>query len=488
MEPAQIIESVNRENTELQDQKHQLLAKLQETEDQLSKARTLNDTYQYEVQAQAFQMYVANETITNLNHHTYFLQSYIGRIEQQSDQAMRACRDATEYYEREIAAGRWSGYQWSQEAVNLSSSARNLHHNAFANFKASNTSDEQKKDLIQKIMEIESTVLLKEIEKNHLKHTLEENRTRLKQVCNTSSKMIETRNDLNRKLAETNVVLRSKAGKNARALRMAKKEKESLQKKIEDAEEELQKCRETEEQLNEAIEREVQLQRECQLSLAEVENLQMSNDFYKHEDANQTQAITSLKRLVTNLQKTERKEGYTKTIANYKADIGRLVAKQAQLEDEIQKQKCIVTKSLAKMMEQVEITKEAKKEAAAYRGHALATTHSLLVSLSHTKFEVAIKIVDNVFERLKDIDSKEKATRAIHTINGYLERQSKTVEDYTANVMSNSTEVQELIRDLESCIPKEARPGDLVNFIEYVRGLQHKLEAEAKQRKNKLNV
>ncbi|KAJ5028963.1 hypothetical protein J3E73DRAFT_408089 [Bipolaris maydis] len=471
MEPAQIIESVNRENAELQNQKHQLLANLQETEDQLSKARTLNDTYQYEVQAQAFQMYVANETITNLNHHIYFLQSYIGRVKQQSDQAMRACRDATD-----------------QEAANLSSSARNLHHNAFANFKASNTSDEQKKDLIQKIMEIESTVLLKEIEKNHLKHTLEENRTRLKQVCNTSSKMIETRNDLNRKLAETNVVLRSKAGKNARALRMAKKEKESLQKKIEDAEEELQKCRETEEQLNEAIEKEVQLQRECQLSLAEVENLRMSNDFYKHEDANQTQAITSLKRLVTNLQKTERKEGYTKTIANYKADIGRLVAKQAQLEDEIQKQKCIVTKSLAKMMEQVEITKEAKKEAAAYRGHALATTHSLLVSLSHTKFEVAIKIVDNVFERLKDIDSKEKATRAIHTINGYLERQSKTVEDYTANVMSNSTKVQELIRDLQSCIPKEARPGDLVNFIEYVRGLQHKLEAEAKQRKNKLNV
>ncbi|KAJ6284228.1 hypothetical protein J3E71DRAFT_377810 [Bipolaris maydis] len=279
-------------------------------------------------------MYVANETITNLNYHIYFLQT------------MRACRDATEYYEREIAAGRCS-------------SARNLYYNAFANFKASNTSDEQKKDLIQKIMEIEST-------------------------------MIETRNDLNRKLVEINVVLRSKVGKNARALRMAKKEKESLQKKIEDAEEELQKCRETED----------------------------------------------LKRL-------------------------------AQLEDEIQKQK-------------FEITKEAKKEAAAYRGHALATTHSLLVSLSHTKFEVAIKIVDNVFERLKDIDSKEKATRAIHTINGYLERQSKTVEDYTANVMSNSTEVQELIRDLQSCIPKEARPGDLVNFIEYVRGLQHKLEAEAK--------
>ncbi|KAJ6280872.1 hypothetical protein J3E71DRAFT_362279 [Bipolaris maydis] len=478
MELAEIIASVNRENTELQNQNLQLLGKLQETQDQLSQVLTLNDTFQNIFQAQACEIFAANESITTLNHYIYFLQN----------QAMRACRQTTEYYEREIAAGSWSGHQWSQEAAHLSSSARNLHHNAFANFKASNTSDEQKKDLIQRIMEIESTVMLKEIEKNHLKHTLEENRARLKQVCNTSSKMIETRNDLNRKLAETNVVLRSKAGKNAHALRMAKMERESLQKKIEDAEEELQKCRETEEQLNKAIEREVQLQHECQLSLAEIENLRISNDFYKHEDANQTQAIASLKRLVANLQKTERKEGYTKTIANYKADIGRLVANKTQLEDEIRKQKSIATNSLAKMMEQVEITKEVKKEAATYKGHALATTHSLLVSLSHTKSEVAIKIVDTVFEGLKDIDCKEKATRAIHTINGYLERQSKTVEDYTANVMSSSAEVQELIEDLQNQTPKEARPDELKGFIGYVRGLQHKLKVEAAQRRNKLDV
>ncbi|EUC27711.1 hypothetical protein COCCADRAFT_30864 [Bipolaris zeicola 26-R-13] len=476
MEPAEIIASVNRENTELQNQNDRLLGKIKEIQTQLSEAHTLNNMFQHTFQAQAFEIYTAAETINNLHHHIDFLQSYLAHVEHQSEQAMLACRQTTEYYEREIAAGSWSRHQWSQEAANLSSSARDLHHSAFANFKASNTSDEQKKDLIQKIMEIESTILLKEIEKNNLKHTLEDNRARLKKVCITSSKMIETRNELNRKLAETNVMLRSKAGKSAHALRIAEKEKESLQKKIEDAGEELQKCREIEEQLNKAIERELQLQRECQLSLAEVENFRMSNDFYKHEDANQTQAITSLKRLVANLQKTERKEGYTKIIANYKADIGRLVANQTQLEEEIQKQKCIVTKSLAKMMEQVEITKEAKKEAAAYRGHALATTHSLLVSLSHTKFEVAIKIVDNVFERLKDIDSKEKATRAIHTINGYLERQSKTIDDYTANVISSSAEVRELIRDLQNQTPKEAKPHELKDFIAYVRGLQHRLE------------
>ncbi|EUC40882.1 hypothetical protein COCMIDRAFT_30250 [Bipolaris oryzae ATCC 44560] len=424
MEPAEIIASVNRENTELQNQNHRLLSKIQEIQDQLSEAP---------------------------------------HVEHQSDQAMLACRQTTEYYEREIAAGSWSGHRWSQEAANLSSSAKDLHHSAFANFKASNISDEQKKDLIQKIMEIEST------------HALEDNRARLKKVCIISSAIIETRNDLNRKLAETNVMLRSKAGKSAHALSMARKEKSTLQKKIEDTEEELKKCRETEEQLSKAIKREVQLERECQLSLAEAEGLRISNDFYKREDADQTQTISSLKRLVANLQSTERNEGFTKTIANHKADIERLVANQTRLEDEIRKQQSIATKALEKMKEQIEITKKAKKEVAVYKGHALATTHSLLVSLSRNKFEVATEIVDDVFKRLKDIDSKEKATRAIHSINGYLERQSKTIEDYTANVMSSSAEVQELIGDLQNQTPKEARPDELKGFIGYVRGLQHRL-------------
>ncbi|XP_014550963.1 hypothetical protein COCVIDRAFT_42646 [Bipolaris victoriae FI3] len=488
MEPTEIIASVNRENTELQNQNHRLLGKVQEIQAQLSEAHTLNNLFQHTFQAQAFEIYTATETINNLHHYINFLQSYIAHVEHQSEQAMLACRQTTEYYEREIAAGSWSRHQWSQEAANLSSSARDLHHSAFANFKASNTSDEQKKDLIQKIMEIESTVLLKEIQKNNLKHALENNRARLKKVCITSSKMIETRDELNRKLAETNVVLRSKAGKSAHALSVAKKEKESLQRKIEDAEEELQKCRETEEQLNEAIEREVQLQRECQLSLAEAEGLRISNDFYKREDANQTQTISSLKRLVVNLQNTDRNEGFTKTVANHKAEIVQLVANQTRLEDEIRKQKSIVTKSLAKMVEQVEITNEAKKEVATYKGHALATSHSLLVSLSHTKFEVAKEIVDNVFEGLKDIDSKKKATQAIHTINGYLERQLKTVEDYTTNTISSSAEVRELIRDLQNQTPKEAKPDKTEGFIEYVRGLQHSLEAEAAEKTNKLDV
>ncbi|EOA85924.1 hypothetical protein ACJQWK_02581 [Exserohilum turcicum] len=482
MEPAEIIASVNRENAELKNQNQRLLGQVQETQDQLFEARSLNNIFQHTFQAQAIEICSATETINNLHHYNYFLQSYIARVEQESEQAKLACRQTTEYYEREIAAGSWSGHQWSQEAANLSSSTRDLHHNALNNFKASNTSDEQKKDLIQKIMEIKSTVLLKEIQNNNLKHALEDHRARLKQICIRSSTMIETRNDLNRKLAETNIVLCSKAGKNARALSMAKREKGGLQKKIKDAEEELQKCRETEKQLNEAIKREMQLQHECQLSLAEAEDLRISNDFYKREDANQTQTISSLKRLVANLQKTERDEGYTKTIAKHEAEIAQLVANQARLRDEIRKQQEITTKALEMMKEQKKIANEATKEVATYKGHALALKHSLLVSLSHTKFEVAIKIVDNVFQELKDINSKEKAKWAIHSIIGYLEQQSKTVEDYTTNVASNSAEVQELIEDLQGQTPKEARPDELDGFIGYVRGLQHRLEGEAAQR------
>ncbi|KAJ6192164.1 hypothetical protein J3E72DRAFT_434844 [Bipolaris maydis] len=449
MEAREIIASANQQNTELQNQNYRLLGKVQEAQAQLSEAHTLNNMFQHTFQAQAFEIYTATEMINNLHHHINFLLSYIAHIEHQSEQAMLACRQATEYYEREIAAGSWSGHQWSQEAAKLSSSARNLHHSAFANFEASNTSDEQKKDVIQKFMEIEHTISLKEIQKNSLKQALEDNRARLKKVCITSSEMIETRDDLNRKLAETNVVLRLKAGKSAHALRKAKDERKSLQKKIKNAEEELQKCRETEEQLNKAIEREAKLEHECQLSLAKAEDLRISNDFYKREDADQTQTISSLRRMVANLQNTERNKGFTKTIADHKAEIVQLIADRTRLEDKIQKQEIIVTKSLAKMKEQVEITKEAKKEVATYKGHALATTHSLLSSLSRTNLEVAKEIVVQVFKLLKDLDSKKKATQAIHTINGYLERQSKAVEDYTTNVISSSAElVQTVLEEL----------------------------------------
>ncbi|EMD86815.1 hypothetical protein COCC4DRAFT_73843 [Bipolaris maydis ATCC 48331] len=358
MEAREIIASANQQNTELQNQNYRLLGKVQEAQAQLSEAHTLNNMFQHTFQAQAFEIYTATEMINNLHHHINFLLSYIAHIEHQSEQAMLACRQATEYYEREIAAGSWSGHQWSQEAAKLSSSARNLHHSAFANFEASNTSDEQKKDVIQKFMEIEHTISLKEIQKNSLKQALEDNRARLK-------------------------------------------------------------------------------------------------------------------------KNTERNKGFTKTIADHKAEIVQLIADRTRLEDKIQKQEIIVTKSLAKMKEQVEITKEAKKEVATYKGHALATTHSLLSSLSRTNLEVAKEIVVQVFKLLKDLDSKKKATQAIHTINGYLERQSKAVEDYTTNVISSSAENQ---------TPKEANPDKMKDFIDYVGGLQHSLEAKAAEKTNQLDV
>ncbi|KAL6173354.1 hypothetical protein ACJQWK_00908 [Exserohilum turcicum] len=234
--------------------------------------------------------------------------------------------------------------------------------------------------------------------------------------------------------------------------------------------------------------REVQLERECEHSLAKAEDLRTSNDFYKRQDSNQTQTIFNLKRLVANLQKTERNEGYIKTITTHKAEIARLVANEVRLKDEVQKHQRIAIKALERMKEQIKIANEAKKEVATYKGHALAAKHSLLVSLSHTKFELAMEIVNNVFKGLKDIDSEEKAKQAIHSINGYLEQQSKTVEDYTTNVMSNSAEVRGVIQDLQGYTLKEARPNEFGSFIDYVRGLQHTLETEAKKWKNKLNV
>lgn len=83
---------MNRENTELQNQNHRLLGKVQEIEAQLYKAHTLNNLFQHTFQAQAFEIYTATKTINNLHHHIDFLQSYIAHVEHQLEQARLACK------------------------------------------------------------------------------------------------------------------------------------------------------------------------------------------------------------------------------------------------------------------------------------------------------------------------------------------------------------------------------------------------------------
>ncbi|KAF1346345.1 hypothetical protein EJ07DRAFT_185716 [Lizonia empirigonia] len=444
MEPADIIASVNRENAELQ--------------------------------AKAFEIYKATESINGLHQHIHFLQSYIAHIENQSKQGMLACQQTAKFFERENAAELWSNHQWSQEAANLSTATTDLQKAVLTKIEKSQPSDKQTQQLMDKITDIESNILFKEIQNNDLKHTLREKKDRPKEVQIATTAMIAARDDLNRKLNAANKTLQSKVGSKARTLNRVKNEKDHLEKELANAEAVLAGQEETKVQLQEVIRREERLQIKYQAALAEAENLRLSTDFYRREDSNQVKVITSLQREVAALQNAERQSGYTKIMNEQKAEIAQLVSNQARLEGELRRNKHIVDQSLTKMVEQVCLTNEAKKEAARNRGHALGIAHSLLDSLAQTKMDFAKNVVDTVYAMLKSLDSEQKAKEAIAQIEGYLVRQDSVICSFAANVASNGGEVQNLITDLLKKTPKQPMPKEIKEFISYVRGLQVTLE------------
>jgi hypothetical protein len=471
MEPAEIIASVNRENAGLQ-------AKLRMVEQQLFDLHNLNNAFKALFQSQTFEIYTATETINSLHQHIHFLQSYIAHVEQKSEQGMLACQNTAEFFQRELAAERWSSRQWYEEAASLSSGIKDLQNTALTKIQSSQPTEEQTRQLIEKITEIESNVLLKKTQNNDLKNALRGKKNRLERLQTTTTAMIDARDDLNRKLIAANDTLRSNAGRNARTLNTVKREQGRLKKELANAEKDLAKYEETRVQLHRIIESEEKLQCEYQTALAKAEDQRLSTDFYKREDSNQVKVILSLQRKVATLQDAEQKSGYTKIIDDQKAEIAQLISSQAQLEGKLQKSERIAEQSLARMVEQVSLAKEARKEAAISKGHALGTASSLLASLSNTKTVFAKNVVDAVFALLKDLDSQQKARDAIAQVKGYLSRQGNVVYDFAESVASNGGEVQDVINDLQQRLPRKPIPEDLTGYISYVSGLQCALETK----------
>ncbi|KAH5618564.1 hypothetical protein HBI23_246760 [Parastagonospora nodorum] len=156
MEPAEIIASVNHENAELQ-------AKVHKMEQQLSDLHNLNNASKAMFHGQNFEMYTAFETINSLHQHIHFLQSYIAHVEQQSEHGMLACQTTAKFFEHELAAERWSSRQWYKEAASLSSGIKDLQNTVLTKIESSQPTEEQTRQLMEKITEIESNILQKEI-------------------------------------------------------------------------------------------------------------------------------------------------------------------------------------------------------------------------------------------------------------------------------------------------------------------------------------
>ncbi|EMD65807.1 hypothetical protein COCSADRAFT_159419 [Bipolaris sorokiniana ND90Pr] len=461
MKPAQIIASVNQRNTELENQVYQVLSKLQETQHQLFEARTLNGIYEYQLQAQSSQAIMANETIVNLNHYIYCLQSNIAYVQNRLEQEQQAYQQATAFFHHRTAAENWSRVQWRQGAVSLNTGAKSLHQSAVTKTNAGVTNDEPTTELIKKIKEMKSSALLKEVQHNELKRAFRSDKERLEKI--------------NHQLVTTNNKLRSEAKNSMRAVRTVQKEKQRLE-KLGNTADMARELKEVEKNLSKTIGEMERLRSEHQAALAKAEEFRLQAEHHKEKDKNSMQVVTKLKKEVRDLQNAERDKGYLADIKSLKAEQEQLILRNAQLEKEIVDKERIATDSLPRTVEQTKIAKEAKKEVAIYKGHAIAQTKLPLEGLSKTSLELSRTIVIGVLRLLKDLNNPDKATPADREIEQYLMEQQQAIVDHASAVQSNVVKVSDVIKAIYDRLLEEMVATNVDDFIQYVRSLYNTLE------------
>ncbi|KAL1591531.1 hypothetical protein SLS60_011923 [Paraconiothyrium brasiliense] len=464
MDPAQIIASVNKENLELQKANDRLV-------DEIEELRKLRDDGLYRFntafQAQTYDLLAAMSFIDNLRDENCFLQSYLAHTESQSEQALWASHQTAKFFERALVE---DITKLHQEAENLSPEACALHQAVLKKIEAGRGSEKQTR---QKIAEIESNIILKEIQHNDLKYELNKNKGYLKEVKESTTAMIQARDDLNSKLARANDALRAKAGKRSHADR---KEQTRLKEELANAEASLRDHKYRLKELEGAIASEEKLQVEVQLALAEAESARLAIDYYKSSDNRNSKTITSLKNEVEALKLAKKNSDSSQKIKDQEAEIESLHTLVERLREELKTMERLFNDSMKKTTEQARIAEEALREVKMHKGQALAMAQSLPDGLSKRKWKLALQILDGCWHSLKDLDSQRKAERAVAWIKGFLSEQHESMVNYMEEVRNNGEKIREMIENMLKQIPKKVTPDTTTKLMEYVRALREDVE------------
>lgn len=455
MDPPKIIAAVNKKNSHLEEENNQLHIEINDLRCQI---QCTQNAFQMAFHDQGLQLWGAQQYIT-------YLQSYIAYFQNQSEHAMEASRQTTEFFEGQLTAtGTWT----NPEASRLSSETRDLNQKVLTMIEAKRESEECTRKLVDKIAENELNISLKQTENNQLHHKLETNRKQLHQHQETTSALIKARDDLNRMLGRSNDSLRAKAGK-------AKKTAANLGRELREAEAALKIHNAKEMKLSHLIKQQEILQSQYEKELIE---LRSTTEFYRSQDETQGKTITSLRSYVKALEASKRNSVSAKKISDQDVEITQLRMQQEKSELELSRLNRLFSDSIAKCKANSKLTKEVKLELATLRGQSLAMTKLLLDSLSKSKWELALKIVRTCYSKLEGMDNPKKAENGLAAVRGYLSQQRETIDTFTKEVNLNGLKVLQLILDMEEQLPLRVRPEPTKSFVVYVRDLKGVLEKE----------
>lgn len=445
MNPDQIIASVNRENKQLQDE----VASLRSSNIDLN-ARV--NFYKKVAENQAYTIYEANAHTGLLLQQIEVLKGQIAFIERKSTAEATASARSIEFLQQKLHAMEASNQLSSYNAEALSQHTVRLREEVARLHRHSSKTEAEVREYWSQIFHLESESLINMVRHQNSKDTLSKMKTNFQDLSDEYHKLVEARDDLNRRLARSNDSLHQVNKRDKRALTAAKSSNRELLDKLEEAEKKLLENDELRDSFREQIANEERLQQEIQQSLDENTSLQRSLDYFRGEDTKQQNAISSLQNQMKKLDSAERAEGFRATIRHKTVEIEKLTEQLGKQEETVKQKERLITELFSKIKANTALVEEKEAHVAGWKGNALAHSLNSLDQIMADRVSIGIDITTIVFKLLKGINSRQKADEAVSAIQAFLAKSEKRM-NYAAKTMNQTkNDIESLIADVRGLV------------------------------------
>ncbi|OAG38298.1 hypothetical protein AYO21_07524 [Fonsecaea monophora] len=336
--------------------------------------------------------------------------------------------------------------------------------------------DESKQDALTKqLATARANVSVAEHRQKTLEYKLLKSGKEIKAIKQTSASLVEARDSLNKQLlndldknkkarasasakhrktqAKAKQVAKETAQATAAAEELMRKEIARLGNKIKEQEAMVLAEQMHHDKLESDISAEQKRQKDFQVALAAAER----------DAAHHKELTESLQRRIKSMK--TRGSGLSQAIRDQEVTIQRLHDRAKELEAEAVKERRLAALRQDELDAQRAINDQQAKDNAALRGYSLANTHAMIEELGRDKYSVFVRILEEVFGRVANLDSAPAANRAVDGVRAFLSGARERINDYKTLVYDDMDAINNLISDIEKITPARAANKDDIEQV-----------------------
>ncbi|KAM6514283.1 hypothetical protein FALCPG4_015436 [Fusarium falciforme] len=405
------------------------------------------------LQSQSTTIECLQMTAAALEDRVSYLQRHIAYIERCSAEGAKASQSFVCYLQQRLRNAEQGCYHLSFEAASLSEQTQLL-YDEIDRLSVESIQEQFKSG--RRISDLEGQLLEASVTKRDSEQTLKEMKRAISELSDKSTRLIEVRDDLSRRLATTNTILRKEGWKARKNLDAEIKTNDLLQK-----------------DLQEKMDTERMLQGNLQKTVDELQAAKLSVEFYRGEDRKQTSTISSLQVQIGKLVAHDRREGFRKTITEQKASMEKLASESESLKRKNEKLQFDVDKAFQEIDRVTAVAEKLRSHAKEMAGVALS--HKL--SAIHAKRKLDIKskkaILSKAIAELMNPASTGDATLRLLSVRRLLMEAEKRCQEDLRDATSTKEAEMDMIQGLRNAAakalglpdPSEVRPMDNTKFF-----------------------